>query len=98
MRSGEGREAIARGPNKFRHAACRAAAQSQDADRQCEQILDAMVHLPEQKLLSLARAFELCDVPGDFRGANDLAFFILIGETVMEISTRLPSLRCRTVS
>ena len=76
MRSGEGREAIARGPDKFRDATCGAAAQSQNADRQCEQILDAMVHLPKQKLLSLPRALELCDVPGDFRGADDLACFI----------------------
>src|ERR1700733_4055656 len=77
MRSGEGRKAIARGPDKFRDAACRAAAQSQNADRQCEQILDAMVHLPKQKLLSLPRALELGDVAGDFRGTDDLAFFIL---------------------
>ena len=76
MRSGKGREAIARGPDKFRDAACRTAAQIQNADRQCEQILDAMVHLPKQKLLSLPRPLEFCDVAGDFRGADDLAFFI----------------------
>ena len=35
-----------------------------------------MVHLPKQKLSSLARALQLCDVAGDFRGADDLAFFI----------------------
>ena len=35
-----------------------------------------MVHLPEQKLLSLPRALELRDVAGDFGGTDDLAFFI----------------------
>src|ERR1700722_760394 len=35
-----------------------------------------MVHLPKQKILSLPRTPELCDVAGDFRGADNLAFFI----------------------
>jgi hypothetical protein len=47
----------ARGPDKFRDAARRSAAQAQNADRQCEQILDAMVHLQKQKLWAHKRLF-----------------------------------------
>src|SRR5271154_422996 len=35
-----------------------------------------MVHLPKQKVLALPRPLEFCDVAGDFRGADDLAFCI----------------------
>src|ERR1700728_4080969 len=76
MRPGKGREAVASGPDNFRDAGRRAAAQVQNANRQREQILDAMVHLPKQKLLALSRPLKLCDVARDFRGADDLAFFI----------------------
>jgi hypothetical protein len=75
MRPRKGREAGARGLDKFRDTARRPATQAQNANRQCEQILDAMVHLSKQKLLSIPHPLEFRNVGRDFRCANDLAFF-----------------------
>lgn len=76
MRPRKGREALARGVDKLRDAARVAAAQSQNADCEREQILDAMVHFPKQELLPFLRALGLRDVTGDFRGAYDFASLI----------------------
>ena len=77
----------------------RAGAQIDQAARQRKQILDAVIHLPKKQLLVLLRLPPLGDVAGDLGCTDDFASGVsLIGETDNEISTKLPSLRRRTVS
>ena len=76
MRARKSREAIPRVFDKLRDAGRVAGAQSQNADREREQIFDAMVHFPKEKLLPLMRPLGCGDVTGDFRGGDDLAFFV----------------------
>ena len=76
MRPRKGREAIARGVDKLRDAARVAAAQSQNADCEREQILNAVVHFPKQELLPLLRPLAFRDIAGNFRGGDDFAFFV----------------------
>ena len=67
----EGRQALVRGCDKFGNVRRRPAAQGNDAGRQREQVLDLMLHLPEQQILSLLRPLAFGDVTGDFRRAYD---------------------------
>jgi hypothetical protein len=53
-----------------------ATAQIQDADRQGEEILDAMVHLLKQEILPRLSPLVFGDVSGDFRGRNDLSALV----------------------
>ncbi|HWX82768.1 MAG TPA: hypothetical protein VNZ48_04130 [Xanthobacteraceae bacterium] len=63
-----------------------------------QRILDAMLELFDEQLLPLPRASALGDVTGDRGCADDLPAASLSGDTVSEISSKLPSLHRRTVS
>src|SRR5271163_559124 len=73
MRPSKSREAFARGSGEIQDVPRRAAAQAHDGDRQGEQVLDAMIHLPEQQVLPLLRPSALSNVTGNFGCADDIA-------------------------
>ena len=73
-------------------------AQAQNSDRQCKQVLDAMIHLPKQQFLPFFGPFRSEMSRAILDAPTTLPRRSLIGETVSEISTKLPFLRCRTVS
>src|SRR5579872_2692094 len=76
MRAGEGTEPRPHGGGELVDLARIARAERDDADRQREEIFDAMVHLPQEQVLLLFGAAPVGDVARDFRGADDLTFRI----------------------